>query len=1100
MIQALVAVDNCRAPRPVSVRCAGMSVVRFTLESTMNSPIGIHVHRTTRIEVAATVLASTLTDGLTDPFEAPQVCVPHASMKRWLTQFLAVNTPGGICAGVAITTVTQWRRQLFADHAVFVDDSWAPAQQAWTIMDVAATSTDPELACVRQHLADPSGRYGKAFRIASLFDRYQQCRPALLQAWTDGDNAGIGQLDQWQPVLWRALQHTIRVPDPLASRRLLLDAIVNAPPANRITFFAPQGLSPADLDLLVALSRGAPVDVWLVATPERREIADNLRTFAAAKTRWWTRPSRSAVMVPSSGNRLLESLGQQERETELLLRNVAASWQDDADDVSAAPPPSADDSNTLHDLQQALRSDSVPPGLRLNPGTGPHGLSIHASHDLSRQVEVLRESLTGLFADDPTLEPRDVLIVCANPEAAAPLLEAAFSANLEHSHPAGRLRLHAHSTTGGNPLADVIERLLVLRQTRATQADLLALCENSFIASKFGFRRDDIAALRNDLANAGVRWGLDVSHRDSAGLGFVHTGTWLTGVAQLLAGVAYEEILPDLTPAVHQVTSSDLSRLGALAEFVTRIAWFSQECSRPATVRIWTDRLRWALDNLVAVSGEQTWQQTRLDSVLAEMGQAATSGQVSAQDFTAALQHQLRLLQTRPSIGTGNLVVTGLHDARQVPFRVICLLGPDEPDFPKSTPRTGDDLTWSDPQVGDGHVGLADRQALLDAIMAARDSLVVVYAARNPMTNAAVWPSAPLADFLDAATRCAGADVIRQHRLQPFDPREFTHPLSSFDEAMAHVARVSLQPRPSAPPVYTWDRLPALPPAPITVDDLVSFFAHPASYLLRLRGGLRLLAEEPVPDELPVALDGLARWQIGDRLLGLVERGRSLDQAVAQELHRGSVAPGEIGRRLVETTAIEVQDVLQAVQRFDGAAQWHPIALNVGDHTVTGVITTRGDTILTRSYSRISAKSKFSAWVRLLILAVASPDQKWRSVCVHRGQRRPWIISCPTDPERRLAFLLDLYRDGCCEPLPIPLRTGLTYAERRDRVEAVTRLRHESLTSTWARERDAAWDAFFPDDSLFTREAPQWGPADEPTWFGAAALRMWTPLRAAEVS
>ena len=45
-------------------------------------------------------------------------------------------------------------------------------------------------------------------------------------------------------------------------------------------------------------------------------------------------------------------------------------------------------------------------------------VQVHACHGATRQVEVLREVLVGLMADDPTLEPRDVLVMC--PDLAPP--------------------------------------------------------------------------------------------------------------------------------------------------------------------------------------------------------------------------------------------------------------------------------------------------------------------------------------------------------------------------------------------------------------------------------------------------------------------------------------------------------------------------------------------------------------------------------------------------------------------------------------------------------------------------------------------------------
>src|SRR5204862_7802760 len=53
-------------------------------------------------------------------------------------------------------------------------------------------------------------------------------------------------------------------------------------------------------------------------------------------------------------------------------------------------------------------------------------LTVHSCHGRARQVEVLRDALLHVLADDPTLEPRDVIVMCPDIEAYAPLIHAAF--------------------------------------------------------------------------------------------------------------------------------------------------------------------------------------------------------------------------------------------------------------------------------------------------------------------------------------------------------------------------------------------------------------------------------------------------------------------------------------------------------------------------------------------------------------------------------------------------------------------------------------------------------------------------------------------------
>src|SRR4029079_4872402 len=53
-------------------------------------------------------------------------------------------------------------------------------------------------------------------------------------------------------------------------------------------------------------------------------------------------------------------------------------------------------------------------------------VQVHSCHRPARQIDGLREVLLGLLADDHTLEPRDILVMCPDIETYAPLINADF--------------------------------------------------------------------------------------------------------------------------------------------------------------------------------------------------------------------------------------------------------------------------------------------------------------------------------------------------------------------------------------------------------------------------------------------------------------------------------------------------------------------------------------------------------------------------------------------------------------------------------------------------------------------------------------------------
>ena len=74
--------------------------------------------------------------------------------------------------------------------------------------------------------------------------------------------------------------------------------------------------------------------------------------------------------------------------------------------------------------------------------SGDRSVRLHACHGPMRQVEVLHDELLRLFDAVPDLRPRDVVVMCPDLAAFAPLVEAVFSPpTSNHNHHNGHTSL-----------------------------------------------------------------------------------------------------------------------------------------------------------------------------------------------------------------------------------------------------------------------------------------------------------------------------------------------------------------------------------------------------------------------------------------------------------------------------------------------------------------------------------------------------------------------------------------------------------------------------------------------------------------------------------
>ena len=338
------------------------------------------------------------------------------------------------------------------------------------------------------------------------------------------------------------------------------------------------------------------------------------------------------------------------------------------------------------------------------------------------------------------------------------------------------------------PLLATVAALLELADARVTASQVLDLAASTPVRRRFRFSDDDLERLRGWVAASGIRWGLDGEHRAPYDLAAIPQNTWRTGLDRILLGAAMAEDglrWIDKALPLDDVDSSDIDLAGRLAELVDRLAITLDDLTGEHPLAHWLDTLGAGMARLTDVTETDTWQLAQAQRELAQVAQdaaeRAASIMLTLADVRALLADRLRGRPTRANFRTGELTMCSMVPMRSVPHRVVCLLGLDDGRFPRTASLDGDDVLTRDPRVGERDPRSEDRQLLLDAILAAKDHLVVLYTGADPRTNAPRPPAVPVGEILDAADalvrtsddRPAREHLVVHHPLQPFDERNF---------------------------------------------------------------------------------------------------------------------------------------------------------------------------------------------------------------------------------------------------------------------------------------------------------------------------------------
>jgi exodeoxyribonuclease V gamma subunit len=1077
----------------------------------------LHVHRSERAEALVAPLAAVLAEAPEDPFTPDVVAVPTRGVERWLAQrlshHLGAGETSGICANVDFRGPRRLVEQVVADLTDLDpdDDPWRPERLAWSVLEVLdAHLAEPWAAPLARYVGDPGDevRRGRrltlARRLADLLVGYARQRPEVVLAWSAASRAsetpGTPDDLDWQPELWRRLVERVPATDPArrveeAVAALRADPVaVDLPP--RLSVFGPTRLPEDELRVLRALAEHRDVHLWLVhpspALWEKVAADDGVPATGADVAR------RREDLPTFARHPFLASTGRDAVELQLRLAGNGEALE--THHAAASTPPTL-----LGALQSALRADEPDGAHVLDPAD--RSVQVLACHGRARQVEVLRETLVGLFSADPTLQARDVIVLCPDVETFAPLVTATFGAVPElgdDAHPGQRLRVSLADRGAGttNPVLALLATLLRLADGRVTASEVLDLAASAPVRRRFRFSDDDVDRLRQWAVEAGVHWGEDGERRARFGIdGHVRQGTWDAALDRLLLGAAMaDEDARFVGPALplDDVGSTDVDLAGRLAELVARLTETLRALDGVHPLAHWLDALDRALTLLAEAPPTEAWQIGSARRVLGDVRAAgAAHGGVALRlaDVRALLDDRLAGRPTRAGFRTGALTVCSLEPMRSVPHRVVCLLGLDDGVFPRTAAPAGDDLLARHPEIGERDARSEDRQIFLDAVAAAGDHLVVVHTGADERTGAARPPAVPVAELLDALDRAARTSdgrpvrehVVVQHPLQTVDDRNFTpgalgvpgpfsHDGAAFAGARAaHRERRAVGALVGAPldlPVGVGAEPPAASAAAdVELDDLVRLLENAPRWFAQhtLDVGL-VLEEDDVEDRLPLALTGLSGWGVGDRVLRAALAGVDPNRAMQAEWRRGQVPPRELGRSALQevvrcvgplrVAAVEAareadlaagrpvsQDVLSSAETVDVRA-----VLPDGRTLVGSVPGVHGARVVRTEYSRLGPKHRLRAWVQALALTASDPARPWDAVAIGRSPRGPgvaWSTLTPPDRDTAATVLADLValRDEAArEPLPLLPEVSLRYTEERRASDA----RDALMRAGWA--------------------------------------------------
>jgi len=878
-------------------------------------------------------------------------------------------------------------------------------------------------------------------RIAEMLGRYCLLRPDVILAWGRGRNPVAAEASsRWQSVLWRKILEQCppeaRGLDPAALQHRLMRSPALLPGLpERISVFGISTLAPYYIDIFIRLAEQADLNIYYM-NPCRHYweyvfSKKEISRFTADGV-----PEEAIYM--EEGNALLASLGTAGREFfSLLLSRVGDAGQDLFVDPGRANMLATVQSDVLN-LVDGCRETPLP----VSPDDA--SIQVHSCHSPIREVEVLYDTLLAILEGHADIQPKDIVVMTPDISAYAPLIQAVFDTP---ERPALRI---AYTLKQVNTVAGALLAVLSLDRGRYRAADVLDLLEHPAVRNRFGLGEQELDRAKKWVSAAGIRWGIDGRYRAGLGLPDFHENTWSFGLDRMLLGHALfpssdEKMFAGILP-YGQFEEDDSLILGKIAGFARALFARCRSLKSPRTLPEWAAVLNGILSEFFLAQDEtmendiMEIRQIILDRGLVGIYEkTGFKGVVSLDVIRDYLEAGLAGSSRASGFINNGVTFCTLLPMRSIPFKVVCMLGMNDGDFPRASRRPGFDLLEKQRRPCDFSKTFEDRYLFLESLLSARKFLIISHVGQDIRDNSRLPPSTLVRELFEYLagrfTTGNGGNVLSQvvveHPLQPFSPKYFqdNKKLFSYSNENHAAALRSLEQKASHRRLF---ERPLPEPAreswqPLAIDHLVAFFKNPTAFIMRNRLNLNLAVEETARAEErePFSLDSLQQYLIRQDLVEFLVRYGQDDQTAFEIIKASGRLPhGSPGRIAWASNNKEARRFLEAVSSHmeGGAVEPENFECRLSDSEET-VIQGVFDRLYPQGQlfyrcARIKAADILTTWIYHLALNAADKSGQNRTTRLIGSDTMIEFSAMEKEAATaRLTELTHLFFEGLIEPL-----------------------------------------------------------------------------------
>jgi exodeoxyribonuclease V gamma subunit len=861
-----------------------------------------------------------------DPLTPWTIVVPHQGIKHWLSLLMANER--AVAANLKFPLLSRYLWDVV--NNIQGDEArgliWTREVMSWRIYrllqddELMSTAVFAEPREYLEKTTRLGGQFQLAWELADLFEQYMQYRHDMLLEWQEAQEP-----DDWQAALWQRL--VAGKVTPVEHLRNVLrkmergEAQVAATPVH---LFAVNTMAPIWLEFLNRLSSLQDIHIYVLnpcrewwGDLETRSRQLRKQAHAVKLGKSMTLPD-DAALEALEGHLLLARLGRQGQAFFNSLAELDSGSESPVWEVPTGEHALARVQRSLLDLAP---EEAVSSGM-------DGSLRVVSAHSPLREVQAVHDWLLSVFESNPELTPMDVVIMAPEVETYAPVVEAVFDVWGEGRPDRLPATVADRLLSQTDPLVKTLLELLRLPDARLEKNWVVEQMRQPAARARWGWDEESLQTLENWLERAAIFRGYDAEHMATLGLAHNASFTWDQGLRRLLLGAVVGDqavVLPNekLTTVEDIGTPDDLNLLGRLMGFLDALDNGRRALGRQRTARQWADLLMNWLQELFQETPDNSDSWQRIRSVLRDWVAAvelATEGSSLELPLTAvreALEQALSKPLHEGGYLAGKVTVCSLTPLRNVPFKVVCLLGMNAEAFPRISRARPFDKMAQDPRWGDRSRRDDDLYLFLEAILSARQALYISYEGRSIRDDSEKQPS----DLVRLLMDCTGILRPIELPLQPFDNRHF-HPgslIQSFDARWLRILSHESEDKSSQAVPDDEQREGQV----LSVSDMARWFDEPVECFAKETLGLRIDVPERDPESEPFELSGLENWKLADEWLNLQLAGKEVDRTawIQKQMWGGRLPDAPDPAVVLEGPLSAAETLLEEIEKLLGTRQ-----------------------------------------------------------------------------------------------------------------------------------------------------------------------------------